>query len=243
MDDDTVSCRIRTGDKSDLAATFALDDVKIRAFQSFDQQDCREFFTKCIEAWISDVLQVDFPRYCAYVGVESVFTLFPLAFLWSFYIIGSYLVIVFITMLTFYLNAYYQGWKYINRCLEADLKNIKNSYMTQRGSHMWVAVWRDKIIGMVGLLEKESHKPRIAELKRMYVSREYRGKSVAAKLLERAVNYAKIDHYDRIFLDTTSVRKRAHRFYEKHGFHLVNVRPYPQLLPTNLQLHDFELQL
>lgn len=57
MDDDTVSCRIRTGDKSDLAATFALDDVKIRAFQSFDQQDCREFFTKCIEAWISDVLQ------------------------------------------------------------------------------------------------------------------------------------------------------------------------------------------
>ena len=146
-------------------------------------------------------------------------------------------------MLIFYLNAFNQGWKFINRSLEEDVKNIKDSYMIQSGSHFWVAVWRDKIVGMIGLFEKESYKLKIAELKRMYVSSEYRGKGVATKLLERAVHYARIHHYDRIFLDTTTAHKDAHRFYKKHGFQLVNVRPFPQLLPTNLRLYDFELEL
>ena len=70
-------------------------------------------------------------------------------------------------MLIFYLNAFNQGWKFINRSFEEDVKTIKNSYMIQSGSHFWVAVWRDKIVGMIGLFEKESYKLKIAELKRM----------------------------------------------------------------------------
>ena len=234
--------RIRPGENQ-IGDQSVIDDVNIRSFQSFDQQICQEIFTKCCETWIKDALRMDLPRYCAYVGVESVFTLLSLAFSWSFYTICIYLGIVLITMLIFYLNAFNQGWKFINRSFEEDVKNIKNSYMIQSGSHFWVAVWRDKIVGMIGLFEKESYKLKIAELKRLYVSSEYRGKGVATKLLKRAVHYARIHHYDRIFLDTTSAHKDAHRFYKKHGFQLVNVRPFPQLLPTNLRLYDFELEL
>ena len=38
---------------------------------------------------------------------------------------------------------------------------------------MWVAEWNGKTVGMVGLIQNEDHKPGIAELQRMSVSKTY----------------------------------------------------------------------
>ena len=178
-----------------------------------------------------------------YLAVVSVCALFILAFSWSLYVFCIYIGICVVILTLFYFNAYNEGWKYINKVLETDFKNIEISYMTNSGNHMWVADWRGKVVGMVGLLVKESHKPKIAELNRLNVLSAYRGKGVGAKLLERVVNYAKTQRYDRLVLITTSAQKNAYRFYKKHGFQIVDVRPFPQILPTDLRLHFFELEL
>lgn len=100
------------------------------------------------------------------------------------------------------------------------------------------------VVGMVGLLHNESHKPGIVELNRMHVLSSYRRKGIARKLLGRVViSYAREERYDKILLHTTSAQKAAFGFYKKCGFQLINVLPFPQKLPTDLQLNYFELEL
>ncbi|KAJ7370628.1 N-acetylaspartate synthetase [Desmophyllum pertusum] len=142
-----------------LAATIPLDEVKIRSYQNSDQQDCREIFTRGMAHWISLAVRVDFPRYCFYMAVMGVFALFAADFTWSACIFGLYIGICIITMVVLYANAYNEGRKYTNTSLETDLKDIEKTYMSNDGSHMWVAEWNGKVVGMVGLLHNESHKP------------------------------------------------------------------------------------
>ena len=59
----------------------------------------------------------------------------------------------------------------INYCLKTDLLDVEKTYMSNKGCHMWVAEWNGQIVGMVGLIQNEDHKPGIAELQRMSVSK------------------------------------------------------------------------
>lgn len=76
-----------------------------------------------------------------YLTVVSVLALFTAACTWSTYIFGLYFGICVIIVVVFYGNAYYQGWKFKDRTLKADLNDIGKTYMSSNGCHMWVAEW------------------------------------------------------------------------------------------------------
>ena len=178
-----------------------------------------------------------------YLTVVTVLALIAAAFTWSTYISGLYFGTSVIIVVLYFGNPYYQAWKFTDKSLKADLKDIGKTYMSSAGCHMWVAEWNGKVVGMVGLHHNESHEPWVAELYRMHVHSSYRRKGIARKLFERLVSYARAQRYHKIILSTTSAQKAAFGFYKKSGFQLIKVLPFPRKAPTDLKLNYFELEL
>ena len=73
-----------------------------------------------------------------------------------------------------------------------------------------------QIIGMGGL----KLYPEYAELTRMFIKPEFRGKGVSVKLLGELETLAKKQKYEKIMLETSEKFKSAYRLYIKYGFKL-----------------------
>lgn len=83
-------------------------------------------------------------------------------------------------------------------------------------SRYWVAEdGSGKLVGGVGI--GSLGLPGICELQKMYCLPEARGTGVAGRLIETALQFAKL-HYESVYLETLESMKAAQRFYEKHGF-------------------------
>ena len=108
---------------------------------------------------------------------------------------------------------------------------------------MWVAEWGGNVVGMVGLVHNESHKPGVAELQRMSVSPVCRRMGIARKLLDELLQHAKKQGFEKIVLTTTSAQTPAIRLYKKYGFKLMAVFPYPQRILADLEYTCFDFQL
>jgi GNAT superfamily N-acetyltransferase len=92
------------------------------------------------------------------------------------------------------------------------------------GRGLWLAGVEGELAGCVGLRalpRREELGPgdvRCAEIKRMYVRAKFRGRGVAARLLEAVENFAREEGYERIYLDTASEMVAAARLYERNGY-------------------------
>ena len=93
-----------------------------------------------------------------YVAMATVFAILA-AVMWSTCILVVFAVIIFILLVCFYIIIILQiaRQQYLNYTLKYDLKDIEKSYMSDDGCHMWVAEWRGKVVGMVGLIHNKSH--------------------------------------------------------------------------------------
>ena len=74
---------------------------------------------------------------------------------------------------------------------------------------------QEKVIGTVALKKVDDY---TVELKAMYLDRNYRGKGLGRKLMDKAVDEARCLGYKCIVLDSMSSYKDALRLYEKTGF-------------------------
>jgi GNAT superfamily N-acetyltransferase len=85
-----------------------------------------------------------------------------------------------------------------------------------------ILVARDngEIVGMVNLLYTVSTAlgARVALLEDMIVSPTGRGQGVGSRLMEHAIQVARVNGCRRITLLTDSDNEGAHRFYKRHGF-------------------------
>lgn len=110
------------------------------------------------------------------------------------------------------------GFSY-DKKLDNDLDDIDSVYI-KSGGEFWVVLCEDKVIGSVALKKilDEEMGEKMAELKRMYVYPEFRGKGVGQKLLDTVILTAKSKKYKRIILDTNERQSAAIKFYEKNGF-------------------------
>ena len=217
-------------------------EVKIRSYDSADYQECREIFTQGMEQLIKLVTHVVFPRYCWLLVAFSAFVLLA-AFKYSLWLVPQYILACLVVLSLLYVNVYLECWKFINSCLATDLKDIDKTYMTNDGCHMWVAEWNGKVVGMVGLVHNESHKPGVAELQRMSVSPACRRMGIARKLLDELLKHAKDQQIEKLVLTTTSAQTPAIRLYKKYGFKLVAVFPYPQKILADLHYSCFDMRL
>ena len=87
---------------------------------------------------------------------------------------------------------------------------------------IYLAMHQEDVVGYLKLKksdppkELESHK--VLEIERIYVLKDFHGKSVGLLLLERAIAIAKEHHLDYLWLGVWEHNPRAIRFYEKNGF-------------------------
>lgn len=58
----------------------------------------------------------------------------------------------------------------------------------------------------------------VAEVKRLFVATQARGKGIASSLIEALIRSAQSDGYQELRLDTTIFLSDAERLYRKHGF-------------------------
>lgn len=219
-----------------------MEGVEIRSYRSSDYVECREIFTEGMEQLINLVSHVVFPKFLWYIAVVTVFAI-AASIKWSIWIFILCVFISIILLALLYVNVYIECWKFINDCLKTDLLDIDKSYMSNKGSHMWVAQWNGKVVGMVGLIHNESHKPCVAELQRMSVSTTCRKMGIARKLLDQVIKHARDERLEKIVLTTTSAQGPAIGLYKKYGFKLMEVFPYPQKILKDLEYWSFDLQL
>jgi putative acetyltransferase len=101
--------------------------------------------------------------------------------------------------------------------LDSDLLHIEKHYNRSGGS-FWVAETVDnKIIGTTGIRNLK-HFKFTCELKRMYVSRQYRRLGVGQNMLDEAIEFATYAGYYRIVLDSSKYLQAARALYLKNGF-------------------------
>lgn len=106
---------------------------------------------------------------------------------------------------------------------QPDLLHIGESYQ-QNGGEFWLAMADGMVIGTIGLMLKERN---CAVLKKFFVKKEYRSQKVGLALYEELIKYAKRANVKHIILDTPSVAKASHKFYEKAGFCKISTAELP----------------
>jgi ribosomal protein S18 acetylase RimI-like enzyme len=107
--------------------------------------------------------------------------------------------------------------------LREDREKFIREYFGE-GQGLWLVRVEGELAGCIGLRRlpaPEKLKPenvQCAEIKRMYVRENFRGRGIAARLLQAAENFARDEGYAWIYLDTASEMVAAARLYERNGY-------------------------
>ena len=104
--------------------------------------------------------------------------------------------------------------------IDAELAGLPGEYLPPHGA-LFVVEDRNRLVAMIGLrpLDRE-----IAEMKRLFVRPEARGKGLAKQLIARVLDEARRLHYTEIRLDTLPMMGDAQSLYASLGFH--DIAPY-----------------
>ncbi|CAG5127564.1 unnamed protein product [Candidula unifasciata] len=140
----------------------------------------------------------------------------------------------------------------------SDIKDIKTSYFTTPDHHFWVAVCQGEIAGTVAVVRKvpqlhgapckkdptseDCSRGKIAWLRRMAVSKRFRGLGVAKQLVKTSLEFCQSRNYESVFLITTEVHHAARSLYSNMGFQLIACKPY-RYLKGLLTIKTFEFEM
>lgn len=86
------------------------------------------------------------------------------------------------------------------------------------GAAFWVVELDGEIVGTIAVRPKDG---RTCEIKRLYLRATARGVGLGQALYAHAETFIRAAGYDRIWLDSSRRFEKAHRLYERNGFHLV----------------------
>lgn len=94
----------------------------------------------------------------------------------------------------------------------------------------FLAEQNDTIIGYIkvnkGSAQTESDYPNTLEIERIYVIPEFHGKGHGRLLLQKAIEVAKEDHLDSVWLGVWDQNPKAIAFYERNGFSTFGVHEF-----------------
>jgi ribosomal protein S18 acetylase RimI-like enzyme len=104
--------------------------------------------------------------------------------------------------------------------IEAELDGLPGDYAPPRGA-LLVAVEGHRYLAMIALRPIDGT---IAEMKRLYVRPDARGRGLARRLIARLCEEARRLNYTELRLDTLPMMGEAQALYETYGF--VDIEPY-----------------
>ena len=113
----------------------------------------------------------------------------------------------------------------INLSLEEqdDLQDIEG-YFFHDGGKFWIALEDGAVIGTIGLVVGDG---KCGILKKFFVRSDFRSKKVGLALYEKLLECAERLELECVILDTPSVAKASHRFYERAGFRVIDGSELP----------------
>jgi N-acetylglutamate synthase-like GNAT family acetyltransferase len=123
-----------------------------------------------------------------------------------------------------------------------ELHSIPHSFQKDKGNY-WVAFLNEKLIGTIAALDI-GHQA--FELRDVFLEEQYRGPTTdfAKRLLDTVFNWSREYNIRSIYLGTTLAFSRAHRFYEKHGFHEIDRKDMPPYCkPMNCDEKFYQLDV
>jgi putative acetyltransferase len=89
---------------------------------------------------------------------------------------------------------------------------------SQKHAQYWVVVdEHDQVLGGGGISPLQGD-TNVLEIQKMYFDASVRGFGFAKKILESAFDFARLHHFQRCYLETTSNLWQAVKLYEKLGF-------------------------
>ncbi len=96
----------------------------------------------------------------------------------------------------------------------------------------------DALLGCAGVRALDER--RVAELKRLYVRPEARGRGIAERLVRAAITFAEDAGYGAVRLDSLPSMGSAQRLYERLGFH--EIPPYAAVTWPGMRFMELQLQ-
>lgn len=114
--------------------------------------------------------------------------------------------------------------------INVGILRAEEEYYYHQSYNFWYALdEKGEVIGSIGLkkIDKDN-----AEIKKFFVTREYRGKGVAQKLMAALLKAALKHRFDRLYLGSVDQLHGALNFYRKYAFTEVSQKD----LPSNFDL-------
>ncbi len=134
-----------------------------------------------------------------------------------------------------FAEGYQEGMKsYVDSSLADDLADIPLHYLSDPGSHFWVAEVAPEIKGMVGIQRISEDE---AELRRMSVAAENRRQGVGRGLLRVSETFCREQGYRRVKLTTVNLLRPAIAMYRSYGYRLVGEEKYRQITGLHFIKH------
>ncbi|KAK1229422.1 hypothetical protein PQX77_007519 [Marasmius sp. AFHP31] len=128
---------------------------------------------------------------------------------------------------------------YCDQCMKEDMKDIVTHYglePIQGGTKyeptgkacFWVAEHQGQVVGCIGLDTDKSHPSlgSVGELRRLSISSHHRNLGIASLLIKTLVSFARERGLSTLRLGTSSFQPAAVRLYRKHGWEVVESKPY-----------------
>jgi putative acetyltransferase len=93
-----------------------------------------------------------------------------------------------------------------------------------QGSIYFIAEYDGKIIGGCGIYPTPGLPKAYAELVKLYLSNEYRGKGIGKALMQKCIDWALENGYTDLYLESIPALNKAVGLYESIGFKKINHR-------------------
>lgn len=113
---------------------------------------------------------------------------------------------------------YDEGIWYADKCFNI---NQLSAELLDRSNHYFLVIFEEKPVGFLKLRPENQligESGNGLEIERIYLTKEVTGKGVGRKLMEFAIDLAKKQHKDYVWLKAMDSSKDAIRFYESLGF-------------------------
>lgn len=102
-----------------------------------------------------------------------------------------------------------------NRKLDLDGRHRFYQDIENYFEAFWCMFYDEKIIGTVAVKTLENN---MCELKSLYLFERYHGRGLGRRLLTQAIDFARGNRYEKMYLDSLSSSEKALGLYRKVGF-------------------------
>ncbi|XP_067833422.1 probable N-acetyltransferase camello [Heptranchias perlo] len=212
----------------------------IRLYEDSDYQTVRDIYTAGVQQHI--------PRACRHLLKQQwlhaiVVLVFCLLLLLSSSLLLTLVVMALLVALGHQLVKHLWS-EIIKQNLQEDLLDIRKSYMDRADACFWVVECNGAVVGTVGA-EPSKASAHDLELKRMNVTKEYRGCGIAKALCQTVLDFAQCQGFSGIVLRTSIIQHEAQSLYHKMGYRLVDKVLVPRVLAklSNYIIYKYRYQI